>query len=410
MSRATSISVTAYTNRFVGTTEKGMALLRLLEAIDGHRWLPDKWNTAEPIRYPLTLDARPRILEAWSSPRPSGSRRVVCELLFRKTRPRLLVRAEAWRSRRPWPNELSGDFDAAVFRGQDAAGRVREMLLTFVRWSEAIYGTAFHSAQTHARGGPGTPLDGLRRLNWLTYWGQPYVELIGLDRLLAAPCHRVETVGSGVLMQATPRFDSASLVGSTTLLEELERYLGADLFAGPDYPDVRCRVPSFDMSETICEIAPPAAMSPRGRPVVRANPEELRTVVAALSSEAETIAGARGLTLDYSPASVKAVDSLLDECRKDFPSSRAAATNAKRKLASAFGAYVGEVVRRARGGEWQYDSTIDDPASLALQSGAVTIFPIDRTYRRVTRGPSESLVLFVSAVLGYAGGEPGQDH
>ena len=396
-----AVDVDVYTNHFMGSIEKGRELLRLLETVDGGRWLPQKWNIVEPVRHPYVPEAHERILTAWSGARPASSRQVTNELLFQRTRPRLLFKARAWRSVRPWLNDIWARFDGRAFQGDDGPERLCQIVLAFVSWSDAVFATAFHSAQAHGRGGPGTPLVGLRRLDWLTYWGASYVEEIGRARLLHVPCHRVEPCGPGVLLQATPRFDSPPLLASDTLLLSLERYLGADLFAGSDYPRVPCRVPAFDMSETVCEVAPVSTRPRRRASRAEADPSQLPALLSALASEAEATAAAKGVALDYSPASVGAVDALLEELRRTLGElGRTASKTARRQLASAFGAYVGEVFRRHRGGAWEYEEpTRAGLPPVALQCDDLRVFPIDKVYKRLTRGAAESLDLYVAAVL-----------
>ncbi len=74
----------------------------------------------------------------------------------------------------------------------------------------------------------------------------------------------------------------------------------------------------------------------------------------------------------------------------------------------AIGCYVGEVVRRTRGGEWQADD--NDPQgeiniSLQLPDGSV-IWPVQRVMKRVTGGSSESIAAYGLALGIGVGPEP----
>ena len=53
------------------------------------------------------------------------------------------------------------------------------------------------------------------------------------------------------MLLAAPRPDSPEITDSTEALLKLEESLGADAFAGRGYPDVPCRVPRLDLSETV---------------------------------------------------------------------------------------------------------------------------------------------------------------
>jgi hypothetical protein len=70
------------------------------------------------------------------------------------------------------------------------------------------------------------------------------------------------------------------------------------------------------------------------------------------------------------------------------------------------GAYVGEVVRRNLGGEWQTDDA--DPqgeinVALKLPDGSL-IWPVQRVMKRLKNGPEESIAVYGSA-LGLQIGE-----
>lgn len=89
-------------------------------------------------------------------------------------------------------------------------------------------------------------------MDWLTFFGKPYLELFGgEDRVLAAPCFQAEKVSGGVLLLAAALPDSPEMTELDQALIALEQYLGVDAFASEHYPEVPCRVPCFDLSETV---------------------------------------------------------------------------------------------------------------------------------------------------------------
>ena len=114
-----------------------------------------------------------------------------------------------------------------------------------------MYATARHSRQALYRVAQKTPLDRLQQLDWLTFFGQPYLEMFGRGRVLAAPAYEALEAGGGILLLAAPRPDAPEMTASVDQLVRLEAYLGADAFAGGGYPSTPCRVPRFNLSETI---------------------------------------------------------------------------------------------------------------------------------------------------------------
>jgi hypothetical protein len=70
------------------------------------------------------------------------------------------------------------------------------------------------------------------------------------------------------------------------------------------------------------------------------------------------------------------------------------------------GSYVGEVIRRAQGGEWQGDDT--DPeaeinVTLVLTDGSY-VWPVQRVMKRFSNGPEDGIPAYASA-LGLEVGE-----
>ena len=245
-----------WSEHFLGTAAKCSTFLDLLTAIDGGRWIPDKWGHFEPIRSLYDVTARDVIVRAWTEQRPPGSGRSANSILFRKREPNALVHVSTWRSQRPCLNAVSIDLAAGPFSRVDGAERLVEIVRAVVDWSDAVYATVCHSLQVHKRSVGGTPLLRLQRLDWLTFFGPPYVEMFGYAHLLNAPCHEVREVQDGILMLATPRPDSPELTTSDEALIELEEYLGANAFAGRGYPHVPCQVPRFNLSDTIVPARP----------------------------------------------------------------------------------------------------------------------------------------------------------
>ena len=144
------------------------------------------------------------------------------------------------------------ELEAKPFVAADGPERIKDLLREFISWSDGVYGSVLYSGQAHKRVVQMTPLQRLDQAYWLNFFGQPYLEMFGRERVLHAPCYSVEEFnGRGVFLQAAPRFDSPEITDSADLLIQLEEYLGADAFAGRGYPQIPCRVPSFDLSETV---------------------------------------------------------------------------------------------------------------------------------------------------------------
>jgi hypothetical protein len=188
-------------------------------------------------------------------------------MFFRKKRPPAEVWVSTWREKVPMLNRVSLSFEAKAFSTERGVERLKFIILSFVDWSQAIYATAWHTEQSHWRTAQMTPLKRLERVDWLTFFGKPYLELFGgEERVLSAPCFNAQRVSGGVLLLAAPLPDSPEMTESDRPLVALEQYLGADAFAGENYPEVPCRVPKFDLSETVTGIKSDAEKDDSPRP------------------------------------------------------------------------------------------------------------------------------------------------
>lgn len=95
------------------------------------------------------------------------------------------------------------------------------------------------------------------------------------------------------------------------------------------------------------------------------------------------------LVLDRSPASVGDLEAFLAARFDD-------GQHAPDSLQVGVGCYLGEVIRRAAGGTWTAEGTLEG-------LGPVTeAFPLARARARFERGPSEHLGIYVETVLRYA--------
>jgi len=245
------LEIEAWSTRCLASPERGASLLKMVRSIDGGRWVPERWNAFEPIRKPFSEASDQAVIRSWTEERPPGSGRIGNYLYFRRRKPSCIFNFHARRLGPGGLNRITMECEPKPFLTPDGAERAKAILREIVVWSDAVYGVAFYSGQALRRGAMGTPLERLENAHWLNFFGQPYIDLFGRDRILSAPCHVVEEIpGNGLLVQAAPRFDSPEMIESADALLALESHLGTDAFVGYGHPDVPCRVPDFDLSDT----------------------------------------------------------------------------------------------------------------------------------------------------------------
>ncbi len=121
---------------------------------------------------------------------------------------------------------------------------------------------------------------------------------------------------------------------------------------------------------------------------VRPAPEEM----AMLAGQAvEAARDVYETTLDFAPASVERVEGILARLHQEH-TSRSFFPERLAGEANRWGAYVGEVARRVKGGEWQRDSAHVGAGAFPLVWGDQDeIYPCAWCFRRLTNGPEDNV-------------------
>jgi len=91
------------------------------------------------------------------------------------------------------------------------------------------------------------------------------------------------------------------------------------------------------------------------------------------------------LELDFTEPGVQELEATVDSLEFAIPGGLSD-ENVK-MLTRIWGAYIGESLRRARGGEW-----VEQEGKLALASDKATTYPQEQVRRRLTEGPEHNLV------------------
>ncbi|MBI4677454.1 MAG: tetratricopeptide repeat protein [Elusimicrobia bacterium] len=122
-----------------------------------------------------------------------------------------------------------------------------------------------------------------------------------------------------------------------------------------------------------------------------------------------------GLSLDFSLASIAAVDAFFDDTQgrdgkgKNVEGWRP--TAAQGKVVIALGAYCGETARRALGGTWEEDPSANPLMAAVCFPGDHRVFFIGKAFKRVKNGSEDALWPLVAQTrkeLGREGPQPGE--
>lgn len=118
---------------------------------------------------------------------------------------------------------------------------------------------------------------------------------------------------------------------------------------------------------------------------------------------AERAQSNHGISLDYSPASVDRLDTIL---AAELASSSEAINLATRL----WGGYLGEVFCRHHGGEWIMALYPGSELSMpSVQVGASQLYPLLKVQRRLTMGPGEEVAGFYRKVASALAARPATD-
>jgi hypothetical protein len=110
-----------------------------------------------------------------------------------------------------------------------------------------------------------------------------------------------------------------------------------------------------------------------------------------LAGEAVDIAQQNGIAgLDYSPESIQRAEEALARMHDEFRKTKS--TEGVAGLASAFGAYIGECIRRSEPEtKWERDHPAMGEKSYPLHWRGGDSFPMSWAYKRITNGPEDSV-------------------
>jgi hypothetical protein len=122
--------------------------------------------------------------------------------------------------------------------------------------------------------------------------------------------------------------------------------------------------------------------------------EDHPRIAEAYALDAVDAAAPFGVTLDFSEASVRDVESILAKMHEEMSSARPSEEDMW-AFAKIYGSYIGEVMRRAHGGTWGV-ATLGDEEAVALDlpvtpSNRQIVWPWSRVLNRFWDGPEDKV-------------------
>jgi hypothetical protein len=119
-----------------------------------------------------------------------------------------------------------------------------------------------------------------------------------------------------------------------------------------------------------------------------------------------------GVALDYSLDSIRGVEEIMDQLHAGIPRGfwgkllrkvlrKGPSPEDLYKVSMMYGGYVGEVFRKAGGGEWTLDAEIvPGQDTICLRNGGQRIWPTAKVYKRILNGGEDSIWFYSQVVMG----------
>lgn len=232
------------TTKHLGREDLAVRLLDLLLR-NNAPYAPQKWGVEEPARYVIDLDDLSPILEEWLAPKE------LKDLLFARKRP---APAEMWigihRFERAKFNSFHAYISEKYFKKIGPEKEMLDFITELCSVMGAAYGFIAHKTQESRQSPILTPAERLPGIYWANFFGQPYIDFFGRERLLATPCHEVREINENLILLLTAESPfQPEMLENDDIPDLIKKYLNQKAFAGPRFPDKPCEVPEFDFSD-----------------------------------------------------------------------------------------------------------------------------------------------------------------
>jgi hypothetical protein len=141
-------------------------------------------------------------------------------------------------------------------------------------------------------------------------------------------------------------------------------------------------------------------------PEERVGTPTVSDMMVAYAQDAVDHAKSVGVSLDYSPDSIRQVEGVLEKLCAAIPRGlsrlirRRPSAEDMATMAKMYGGYIGEVVRRTAGGEWMLDTEIvPGHTVISLRKGEQRIFPPSKVEKRLANGPEDNVWFYYQVLM-----------
>lgn len=238
------LQINLSSTRYLGRQHVAEQFLDLLQRYRGI-YLPEKWDTEERTRRLFDETKKTEIIEEWIAPKKMQY------VVFHRKRPvEIQMSFTVERFGRAKFNEFSAYVRDKYFRNHANLDELLRFTVDVCGIISADYGFISHIVQERRHSPVLTPAERLPGIYWANFFGRPYIDFFGREKLLATPCHEVREVSQdliAVIADESPL--SPEMLARDEIVTGIKNYLNQNAFAGPGFPDEPCAVPDFDFRD-----------------------------------------------------------------------------------------------------------------------------------------------------------------
>ncbi len=233
------------TPRFLGRRSTAERFIDLLLRYGG-MYVPEVWDVEEPPRRKFKVSTSEDIVRAWTETDNNW-------VLFSRARPaRVETSVSILRIARFPFNFASVELADILLTEQDSVKELLSFCTELCLLTEAARCVVAHAKQQRRQQPKVIQAGGaLEGIYWANFFGPPYIDFFGRQRLLTAPCLEVREVNENLILLLTAKSPLApEMLDNDDIVEPIKDHLGRRAFPGPNYPDEPCEVPEFDFGDS----------------------------------------------------------------------------------------------------------------------------------------------------------------
>ena len=240
---------------------------KVFEAIAeaGGIYFPSVYDCYEPLRRKCSLQDIDTLASFWVNEEFAADTAQKYQyaagqiLMERRRKPRVAYQMYWEKSQRPRFNYFIFRMDADYLKEPKHLQRYLSLCARLIALLEPVQGEIVNCSFP----GWAEPIDLQVRhpeLHWMNFFGKPYIELFGSEKLLTAPCYRVEAVANDVIALQLSECPFSPIPSDTRLA--VKNHLNPDAFVeeGKSYRNYKTGItPEFDFSNVLFDKNSPPA-------------------------------------------------------------------------------------------------------------------------------------------------------